>query len=98
MMRRAYIELVVAALAAAGGVLCWLGARSTVDVAPIATGEPPMTSVAYYAPLLVLALLLATIAGVLVVLAVAQLRRGRANTVAPAEPADIAPTVANFEP
>jgi hypothetical protein len=73
---RAVIELVVAACAAAGCVLTWLAARSTVDVAPILPGEPSTTSVIHSAPLLVLSLLLATVAGVLTVLAIARLRRG----------------------
>jgi hypothetical protein len=89
--RRAVVELVLAAAAFAGCVLAWLHARSTVVVAPIAEGEPSTTSVAYYAPLLVLALALATIAGVLVVLAVARLRR---RDAAP-QSAEIAPKVAN---
>jgi hypothetical protein len=38
-------------------------------------GEPQTASVVYSPPLLVLALVLATVAGVLVVLAVARLRR-----------------------
>src|SRR5215211_6634844 len=81
--RRAVIELVLAAAAAAGCVVSWLRSRSTVDVAPIAKGEPSTTSVAYYAPLLVLALMLATAAGVLTVLAVARLRRASAETEFP---------------
>jgi hypothetical protein len=75
--RRAIIELVLAAAAAAGCVLSWLRSRSTVSVVPVATGEPSTTSVSYYAPLLVLSLVLATVAGVLVVLAVVRLRRAR---------------------
>jgi hypothetical protein len=73
--RRAVVELVLAAAALGGCVLSWVRSRSTIDVAPIATGEPSTTSVVYYAPLLVLAVVLATIAGVLVVVAVAQLGR-----------------------
>ena len=73
---RAVVELVVAACAAAGCVLSWLAADATVDVAPILPGEPSTTSIVYSAPLLVLSLLLATVAGVLTVVAVAQLRRG----------------------
>jgi hypothetical protein len=73
--RRALIELVLAITAAAGCVLSWLAARSTVVVAPVLEGEPLTTSVEYSAPLLVLALLLATAAGVLAVVAVARLRR-----------------------
>ena len=91
--RRAAVELVLAAVAFGGCVLAWLQSRSTVQVAPIADGQPSMTSTAYYAPLLVLALVLATIGGVLVVLAVARLRRRDV----PAEPAEIAPAVANSE-
>jgi hypothetical protein len=74
--RRATIELLLALAAAAGCVLSWLSARSTVVVAPVLPGEPMTTSVVYSPPLLVLALLFATVAGVLVVVAVARLRRG----------------------
>jgi hypothetical protein len=72
---RARIELLVAVAAAVGCVLSWLGASSTVVVAPVLDGEPSTTSVAYSAPLLVLSLLLATVAGVLAVLGVTGLRR-----------------------
>jgi hypothetical protein len=74
--RRATLELLLAVVAVAGCVLCWLAARSTVAVAPVLEGEPMTTSVVYSAPLLVLSLLLAAAAGVLVVLGVARLRRG----------------------
>jgi hypothetical protein len=77
---RARIELVLAVVAAVGCVLSWLAARSTVDVAPVLEGEPMTTSVVYSPPLLVLSLLLATVAGVLVVLGVARLRRGQPAT------------------
>ncbi|ORA25479.1 hypothetical protein [Mycobacterium aquaticum] len=73
---RAVIELVVAVCAAAGCVVSWLAAGTTVDVAPILAGEPSTTSVVHSAPLLVLSLLLATVAGVLTVLGIARLRRG----------------------
>ncbi len=73
--RRATVELVVAVLAAVGCVLSWLAARTAVTVAPVIEGEPATTSLVYYAPLLTLALLLATVAGVLTVLGVARLRR-----------------------
>jgi hypothetical protein len=73
--RRAIIELLLAAVAAIGCVLSWIRARAMVQVEPIANGEPATTSVTYYAPLLVLALVLATAAGVLVVVGVARLRR-----------------------
>ncbi len=73
--RRATLELLLAVAAAIGCVLCWLAASSTIEVAPILEGEPMTTSVDYSAPLLGLSLLLATVAGVLAVLAVARLRR-----------------------
>jgi hypothetical protein len=75
--RRATLELVAAALAAAGAVWAWFGARSVVTVAPILPGEPQTTSVALNPSMLVLTLLLATVAGVLGVLGAARLRRLR---------------------
>jgi hypothetical protein len=72
---RGRIELLVALVAAAGCVLSWLAASSTVVVAPVLDGEPPTSSVVYSAPLLVLSLFLATLAGVLIVVGVARLRR-----------------------
>ena len=74
-MKRARVELVLAVVAAVGCVLSWLAAGSTVVVAPVLEGEPKTTSLEYSAPLLVLSLFLATAAGVLVVVAVARLRR-----------------------
>lgn len=76
MRRRAIIELLVAVAAAIGCVLSWLAAQSTVDVAPLLEGEPMTTSVAYSAPLVVLSLFLAAVAGALAVLAIARSRRG----------------------
>ena len=73
--RRAIIELTLALAAAVGCVLSWVAASSRVEVPPILEGEPWTTSVAYSAPLVALSLLLATVAGVLVVLGVAALRR-----------------------
>ena len=73
---RARIELLVAVLAAVGCVVSWLAARSTVAVAPVLEGEPQTTSVVYSAPLLVLSLLLAAVAGVLAVVGISRLRRG----------------------
>lgn len=75
MNRRALIELVLAVAAAVGCVMSWLAAESTIQVPPILKGEPMTTSTVYSAGLLVLSLLLATVAGVLAVLAVARLRR-----------------------
>ncbi|KUH97281.1 hypothetical protein [Mycobacterium sp. IS-3022] len=74
---RATLELMLALAAAVGSVLSWLAATTTVMVAPVLEGEPPTTSVEYSAPLLGLALVLATVAGVLAVLAVARFRRRR---------------------
>jgi hypothetical protein len=75
--RRAVVELALAVVAAVGCVFAWLQSRSLIEVAPIADGEPTTTSVTYYAPLLVLALALATVAGVLVVVGAARLHRTR---------------------
>jgi len=72
---RARIELVLAVVAAAGCVLSWLAARSTVEVAPVLDGQPMTTSVVYSPPLLVASLFLATVAGVLAVLGVRRMRR-----------------------
>lgn len=76
---RAALELVLAVAAAAGSVLSWTAAATTVAVAPVLEGEPETSSVEYSAPMLGLALLLAAVAGVLVVLAVAHGRRARAR-------------------
>ena len=73
--RRAVIELVVAALAAVGCVVSWLAAGRPAVAAPIIPGQPETAVMVYAAPLLVLALLLATLAGVLAVLGIARLRR-----------------------
>jgi hypothetical protein len=73
---RATVELVVAIVAAAGCVLSWLAASTTVVVAPVLDGEPMTSSVVYSPPLLVLSLFLATVAGVLVVVGIARSRRG----------------------
>ncbi|RAV17947.1 hypothetical protein DQP55_00135 [Mycolicibacterium sp. GF69] len=78
---RATLELVLAVAAAVGSVLSWLSARTTVMVAPVLEGEPRTTSLQYSAPLLGLALVLATTAGVLAVLGVTHLRR-RTNEAA----------------
>lgn len=72
---RAVIQLLIAVAAAVGGVLSWATAGSTIEVAPVLPGEPVTYSVTYSAPMLVLALLLATVAGVLAVLGIANARR-----------------------
>ncbi|MDY6998302.1 MAG: hypothetical protein SW019_17015 [Actinomycetota bacterium] len=71
------VLLLLAVPAAAGSVLSWLAASREVTVAPVLDGEPATVSVVYYAPLVTLSLLLATAAGVLAVVAIAQLRRSR---------------------
>ena len=75
MKRRAVLELMVAAIAAVGCVLSWMAAATTIEVAPVSEGEPATTAVSYSSPLLVLALVLAGLAGVLIVLGIARLRR-----------------------
>lgn len=75
MRRRAVLELIVAAAAAVGCVLSWIAAATTIEVAPVLEGEPSTTAISYSAPMLVLSLALAGLAGVLIVLGVARLRR-----------------------
>lgn len=75
--RRAVLESLLAVAAAVGCVASWVGAKSTVVIAPIASGEPSTTSVEYNAPLLFLAFVLGTLAGVLAVVGVARWRRFR---------------------
>lgn len=78
---RAIVELVLAVAAAAGSVVSWLASVSTVAVPPIIEGEPVTTSSVYSPPLLALALLLATVAGVFAVLGVARMRRANRGRV-----------------
>jgi hypothetical protein len=75
--RRAVLELVLAVAAAVGCVASWVRAESAVMVAPIANGEPSTASVVYSSPLLFLAFVLGTLAGVLAVVGVARWRRSR---------------------
>jgi Flp pilus assembly protein CpaB len=72
---RAIVELVLAAAAGAGCVVAWLAARRPSVAPPIMPGQPETPVLTYSAPLVVLALLLATLAGVLIVFGVAHLRR-----------------------
>lgn len=74
---RHIVQLVLAALCAAGAVAAWLAVDSLVDVAPVAEGQPATVSVVYNPPLMMLAWLLATASGVLTVLGVSGLRRNR---------------------
>lgn len=78
---RHVVQLLLAAAAAAGAVLCWLQVTSLVDVPPLTDGQPATVSVVYDPPLMVLSWVLATAAGVLAVLGVAGLRR-RPSTLA----------------
>ena len=74
---RHIVQLMLALTAAIGAVLAWLAVKSFVDVAPVTEGQPATVSVVYDPPLMMLAWLLGTTAGVLAVLGVAGLRRGR---------------------
>ena len=76
---RHVVQLVLAVVAAVGAALCWSQVRSLVDVPPITDGEPATVSAVYAPPLMFLAWLLATVAGVLIVLGVAGLRRRRST-------------------
>jgi hypothetical protein len=80
--RRGTVELVIGVVLAAGAVWAWFGAQSVITVAPILEGEPQTTSVAYSPPMLVLMLILAMVAGILVVDGVARLRRHARATAA----------------
>ncbi|BCO37805.1 hypothetical protein BMW24_001785 [Mycobacterium heckeshornense] len=74
---RAVAEIALAGVTVLGCALSWSQTRSTVQVAPVADGQPVTTSVVYHPPLLLLTLLLATAAGVLAVAGTARLRRAR---------------------
>ena len=71
------MQVVLAFVAAAGAAMCWSQVRSWVDVPPITEGQPATVSVVYDPPLMMLAWLLATAAGVLLVLGISGLRRVR---------------------
>jgi len=71
------IQLVFGMVAAVAAVLCWRQVTSLVDVAPITEGQPATASVVYDPLLMMLAWVLLTVAGVLAVLGVAGLWRGR---------------------
>lgn len=74
---RHVIALVLAVLAGVGAVWSWLQVRTIVDVAPVTDGQPATTSVAYDPPLMLLTMVLATAAGVLLVVGVAGVVRSR---------------------
>lgn len=77
---RALLELGLAGLALVGVGACWLHGRHTVAVAPITDGQPSTTALVYSPQLLLLAMLLAMIAGVSAVLGAARLRCAHAAT------------------
>ena len=77
MRSRAVVELALAVAAVVGCVACWLAARSTEMAPPVAANEPSQVSLVYDPPLIALALVLATVAGVLAVLGIGRLRSGR---------------------
>lgn len=64
------IQLGAALLALVGCVLSWWASRSDAELPPVLEGEPTVATVIYYPPLILLALLLATVAGVLTVLGI----------------------------
>ena len=66
-MRRAVLEVVLAVAAAVGCVASWLSAQTSVVLAPVSDGEPTTTSVEYDPFWLFIALVLGTLAGVLLV-------------------------------
>jgi hypothetical protein len=74
---RHVIQLVLAVVALAGGVITGLQSRSLVYVTPVADGQPSTTSVAFDPPLMLLTWVLITAGGVLTVLGVAGLVRAR---------------------
>lgn len=74
---RHVVQLTLAAIAAAGAVLCWLQITSLVDVAPVTDGQPATVSHVYNPPLMLVVWVLAVAAGVLAVLGVAGWLRRR---------------------
>ena len=72
-------QLVLAVLAAVAAVVSWWRVRTVVDVAPVAAGQPATTSIAYYPPMMLLTLVLATAAGIFAVLGVTGLYRLRSG-------------------
>ena len=74
---RAVVQLVLACAAALGCALAWSQVRSYELVEPVLDGQPATRSVVYYPPTLLLTLVLASAAGVLMVVGVANVRRAR---------------------
>lgn len=88
---RGCVELTLAGAAALGCAVSWAHVRYLVLVAPVIDGEPATTSVTYHPRMLLLALLLATSAGVLAVTGTARLRRARRQSE-PIYPAGVSST------
>jgi hypothetical protein len=80
---RALLELALALAALAGAGITWTHARHIVGVAPIAEGQPSTTSLMYDPQQLLLTMLLVTLAGVLLVVGGARLRRSRPGRFRP---------------
>jgi hypothetical protein len=76
-VRRAVLEVLLAVAAAVGCVELWLLSRSMSVIPPISDGEPATTSLAYDPQWLVLAFVLGTVAGVLLVIGIARGIRSR---------------------
>jgi hypothetical protein len=74
---RVLVELIVAGAALVGAGVSWSHAGRTVQVAPIADGQPFTTSLVYDPQLLLLTLVLVTTAGVVSVVGLARLWRER---------------------
>ena len=74
---RALVELILAGAGLVGAGVSWSHAGRTVEVAPIADGQPFTTSLVYDPQLLLLTLVLVTTAGVSAVVGLARLRRER---------------------
>ena len=75
---RALTKLGLACAALVGAGVSWGHARHMVGVAPVADGQPFTTSLVYDPKQLLLTMVLVTTAGVLAVVGVARLWRGRA--------------------
>ncbi len=74
---RAFLELALACAASVGAGVSWVHAHRSVEVAPIADGQPVTTSMVYDPQLLLLTLVLVSAAGVLAVAGVARALRAR---------------------
>ena len=85
---RAVLELLLAVAAAVGCGFCWVAAQSQVVIPPVADGEPTTTSITYNPSLLGLAMVLATIAGVLLIVGVARMARRSPNLHSGSLPAE----------